>query len=638
MAFVGLASVTANALSLGAERVESYLGQPLRVSYPIISSTNESFDEQCFKFAVANRNDGIAPLLQASLSVDANRRQLTLRGRGSADEPALRFAIDVGCDVPLRREYVVLLDPAPAVAPPQFAAAEPAVSSGPPVSASAVGTEASKPQPAIPASGGQPTATSGVGRGAVAPPTARAVSGAKASTEPRRSQPAQTTARKKNATDRLTVGSGAGPNGTSIDDGALAALAVPRLRISRDIPAFYTDIPQSGSTNADELSAAIAKERRARLLAAPIDEDIAPRLEADLVVAKRRLAEAQAQLSASPSAGSGTTTAASSGSPAKAAVPATAPAANGSSAFDGWWILGLLALLLGLLASLWLWLRQRNSKRASDLQQNSASGSAASLSNAFDAGDEDTPADTLAYSDATERNAAPSTVSYAPRSAAQSEKAAAEQLASPLFQLSDTEASVDVSELSQVTDEAQVFVDLGLNDQAIAVLKDHIANQSTERPSPAVWLMLFDLLRRADRRADYDALAPQFRSRFNGRMPEWESYSTELALDDGLEAFPHLVARIASDWGSPEVRKFLEEMLYDNRGGSRLGFSLAAYRDLMLLLQIHDDLAAQNQLAGKSTKESRGADDEDGTPKWDLSLELLEPPKPGELEAFLRTK
>ena len=221
--------------------------------------------------------------------------------------------------------------------------------------------------------------------------------------------------------------------------------------------------------------------------------------------------------------------------------------------------------------------------------------------------------------------------------ATRAEREASDRLNNPLFQLRDTESHVDVTELSQVTDEAQVYADLGRNDQAIELLRDHIDSQTGELTSPAPWLMIFDLYRRTNNRRGYDELAPQFRKHFNGRVPDWDNYGHELALDDGLQAFPHLVARIERDWGTGEARKFLEELLYDNRGGSRLGFSLAAYRDILLLLQVHEGLTAQPDFLMAATDwKSRGANDSDGTPKWDLSLEMIEPPKSGELESFFK--
>ena len=81
---------------------------------------------------------------------------------------------------------------------------------------------------------------------------------------------------------------------------------------------------------------------------------------------------------------------------------------------------------------------------------------------------------------------------------------ASDRLISPLFQLRDTESHVDVTELSQITDEAQVYSDLGRNDQAIEILRAHIDSQEgqdVEHSSPAPWLMIFDLYRRTNNRA-----------------------------------------------------------------------------------------------------------------------------------------
>jgi hypothetical protein len=52
------------------------------------------------------------------------------------------------------------------------------------------------------------------------------------------------------------------------------------------------------------------------------------------------------------------------------------------------------------------------------------------------------------------------------------------------------------------------------------------------------------------------------------------------------------------------------------------------------LLQVHEGLGAAPDFA-TSDWESRGANDADGTPKWDLALDMIEPPQPGELESFL---
>lgn len=680
----------ANALSFGSEQVASYLGQPFVATIPLLGSSSDALEARCFRLSHTQRNDGVATLLNGRVELQTSTRSPTLvvRSARAIDDPVISFAVESVCDAPIRREYTVLLDPPPVratpISPPTSAASATAGSNASSTGSSAASTPATTEGATAARSAAGTDGATGNGRNRdVARDGSRSATKSTAATPPKHTaQPAAKPAPGKRsadsaaptpartvpspAGDRLRVQAAADASGAPIADASLAALAIPRLRISSDLSA-----PQPPGANAvgaaaptDELGAAIAKDRRARLLAAPIEEDLAPRLEADLVVARRRLAEMQAQLTAAG------------GTPATVAAPATAPAAAAATdstkkptaapapaADAGWdwldWIwVPAVALVAGLLAFLFRQRRvQREQKRfaaeppitivqttAADTRftgvatatttRTVADPQFAQTTTRFPA----TAPQTLTQSATfpiTHTQTQTQTQSEADRTA-QALSEASERLNNPLFQPSDTASHVDVSELSQATDEAQVYADLGRNEQAIEILRAHIDGQTGERTSPAPWLMIFDLYRRTNNRAGYDQLAPLFRKRFNGRMPDWETYGHELALDDGLEAFPHLVARLERTWGTPDARKFLEDLLYDNRGGSRLGFSLAAYRDILLLLQLHDTLASEPNPLDAVDWESRGANDSDGTPKWDLSLDMVEPPAGNELDDFKR--
>ncbi len=656
------------ALSLGGEQVSSSLGQPLRMIIPLLGSTADSLDTRCYRVVTPSRSDGLSVVTQARIELQTSTTppQLVIRSSRPIDEPVIRLSIEAGCDAPIRRDYTILLDPPPVSAPePRVPLAAP-----PPALPMAAERPATLPGPVAMSAAdkaviaGERAASRRVANAAPLASTAKSLAPAKVVS--REKSPSATTLRDKSAVGSATVrqiqqdklevqgGAPAGPS-SAAEIASLSALAVPRLRIASDLVFREQRGNPPGAAPVDELQEAVAKDRRARLLAAPIERDLAPRLEADLVVAQRRLAELQSQLAA---AGMVTKADVPAAVLNKAPVAAT-PAVLQSSASDWqrWvWIPGLL-LVVGLIAFL---LRQRRNQAATQF-------AATTSESTLHVGDEEiTVVRTVAAgnegrnqpnsssfggamtlpvtSTATAAEVAtlpltrPASSSSEPGPviARHAEREASDRLNNPLFQLRDTESHVDVTELSQVTDEAQVYADLGRNDQAIELLRDHIDAQTGELSSPAPWLMIFELYRRTNNRQGYDELAPLFRKHFNGRVPEWDNYGHELALDDGLEAFPHLVARIERDWGTGEARKFLEELLYDNRGGSRLGFSLAAYRDILLLLQVHEGLNAQpNFLAAATDWESRGANDDDGTPKWDLSLEIIEPPKSGELESFL---
>jgi len=643
---VAIAVVSATstfALSFGSERVLSSLGQPLRMSIPLLGATGDSLKAACFRVVAPSRADGLTTISQARVELQSSTKPPTLliRSTRSVDEPVVRIAVEAGCDTPIRREYTILLDPPSLQQVPPPAATD--VISPPATDRPAASTATSTSGSAI-------APNSGASRSS-GPKDARAqrksAPGSRKATPLKAAQSFEKSASRVEASaaasDQLMVQGGPVSGGAPIEDASLAALAVPRLKVSSDLSGFDTaSIAQPGA--GDELQAAIAKDRRARLLSSPIEEDLAPRLEADFVVAKRRIVELQAQLSAAGISPSST--------PSAAAKAATA-AAPASAAWDWrkWLWLPAILLVLGLLAYLF---RQWRAQR--EKPQFANAGPITVVSSADDEFDTVMPSRTVARAATQSGTGEPTTVGHeqfaevlaeaakTPESPTSSQPSslvragmdASDRLNHPVFPLNDAAPHLDVTELSQVTDEAQVYADLGRNDQAIEILRSHIDSLIGERSSPAPWLMIFDLYRRTNNRAGYDELAPQFRRHFNGRMPDWDSYGHELALDDGLEAFPHLVARIERDWGTADARKFLEELLYDNRGGSRLGFSLAAYRDILLLLQIHEGLGTSAEGLKTSDWESRGADGTDGTPKWDLELDVIEPPQSGELDSFLK--
>ncbi len=150
----------------------------------------------------------------------------------------------------------------------------------------------------------------------------------------------------------------------------------------------------------------------------------------------------------------------------------------------------------------------------------------------------------------------------------------------------DGASALAVSELLHVTEEARVYVALGHPERAIDVLNEHI--RQVPRSMPAAWLMLLDLYHASARRQDFRRLAEEFHLHCNVQAPLWESFHESESDDGGLETFPHILRQVAGNWRQPGCREYLEGLLYDNREGRRMGFPLAAYGDILLLLQILD--------------------------------------------------
>lgn len=158
----------------------------------------------------------------------------------------------------------------------------------------------------------------------------------------------------------------------------------------------------------------------------------------------------------------------------------------------------------------------------------------------------------------------------------------------PYFRREAPAAKIDVVEVADALLQAELLVQLGDPKQAMTLLSQHI--RETEKPGPAVWLMLLGLYQSTGREAQYNALASGFKVLFNAEVPPWATSADVLARD--LESYGPVIAKLQATWGGPDGRSVLESLLNDDRGGSRQGFSLTAYRELIFLGDIIDALAA----------------------------------------------
>ncbi|HEY8100121.1 MAG TPA: hypothetical protein VIF82_05170 [Burkholderiaceae bacterium] len=142
---------------------------------------------------------------------------------------------------------------------------------------------------------------------------------------------------------------------------------------------------------------------------------------------------------------------------------------------------------------------------------------------------------------------------------------------------------IEVEEISDAMEEAEFWMSLRDPQRAISVL-EHFGD--AERPkSPMAWLYLLKLYREVDERSKFDTLLQLFKSHFNTKAPEWDAKSDEMS-GRGLEDYPHLVTQICNLWGSEQVARYLEDLLFNNRSGLREGFDLPVYLDIIMLANI----------------------------------------------------
>jgi pilus assembly protein FimV len=140
--------------------------------------------------------------------------------------------------------------------------------------------------------------------------------------------------------------------------------------------------------------------------------------------------------------------------------------------------------------------------------------------------------------------------------------------------------SVNPEELFDVQQHAEFFVSLGQYDQAIAVLKKHIAENPES--SPLAYLDLLKVYHTLSRIEDYNQLRTDFNRIFNGRVPGFTGFTNEGKL---LDEYPDVMADIQSLWLSPQALELIEEYLYPQPDAEHVAeiFDLAAFRELLLL-------------------------------------------------------
>ena len=146
--------------------------------------------------------------------------------------------------------------------------------------------------------------------------------------------------------------------------------------------------------------------------------------------------------------------------------------------------------------------------------------------------------------------------------------------------------SVATEELFDVQQQADFFISLGENEQAIQVLKNHLAD--SHEPSAVAYLDLLKLYHQLGRRDDYDRLREDFNRLFNAGAPLFDQYSDQ---SRGLEAYETAFSRIQALWPQPRVLDVIEKSIFREPGDVDAEvFDLEAYRELLLLHAMAKDM------------------------------------------------
>lgn len=141
---------------------------------------------------------------------------------------------------------------------------------------------------------------------------------------------------------------------------------------------------------------------------------------------------------------------------------------------------------------------------------------------------------------------------------------------------------VNPEELFDIQQQAEFFISVGEHQQAIEVLKNHIAEH--RETSPLAYLELLQLYHTLSRVDEFAQLRAQFMQSFNAQVPEFSGFHRTGRM---LYHYTDALADIEAAWTSAEVLGLLEKLLFRRTGAEAVEpFDLAAYDDLLLLLSI----------------------------------------------------
>ncbi len=140
----------------------------------------------------------------------------------------------------------------------------------------------------------------------------------------------------------------------------------------------------------------------------------------------------------------------------------------------------------------------------------------------------------------------------------------------------------DLEPVSEQADQAlelaEIMLSMGLGHGAAQTLAEQIRNE----PKQALrhWLRLLEIYRKNGQQEEFERSAEELRQHFNVKPEDWHEQPDALR---SIEDYPHIATRLTELWGRPACLVYLNNLLADNRGGSRSGFPQSVAEELLLL-------------------------------------------------------
>ncbi|MFT5933478.1 MAG: hypothetical protein ACI9M6_000519, partial [Hydrogenophaga sp.] len=571
-------ALSSSAITLGAQSGAGVLGRPLDIRVQAILAPGEELADACVSTDVLYGETRLPPsAVSATLQRATPNAQALVRIQASVaiDEPVVTVVVRAGCTAPFTRRYVLLADPV----------SEPARSS-----AAAVVSGALPVVPRLPATGPLPDVSS-PGGDALPEQRARATSSGAA---------ASGAAETPRAAVQRPVRERAKLPAVARQPAALPApAATPRLELDAiDLsPAIEHDpvLKLSLSLLSEPTSSQEARAAAGRLWRAV---NSSPE---DILLSINELEALSAAVSALRD----------SQTSSQATISEISSRLKQSRQWQ-WLVIVLVGLLaLALLGLVWMWRQQKNRPRFADkeawwVQEEALNATARDSTQPRRVA---APPSPLNLDRTLAPNANPSKVRPVSRLAEPDDSKLHDvDNSTPVPFAVDkagflpsqaTSRSLAAEELIDVQQQADFFISLGQDEQAIKLLRDHIAESQV--PSALTYLDLLAIHHRQGNQEAYEQMRVDFNGLFNAGAPAFEQFSDE---GRGLEFYERAMGRIQALWPKPRVLDVIEQSIFREAGDPQAGvFDLEAYRELLLLYALAKEMIQREAVDSKLPKD-----------------------------------
>lgn len=170
--------------------------------------------------------------------------------------------------------------------------------------------------------------------------------------------------------------------------------------------------------------------------------------------------------------------------------------------------------------------------------------------------------------------------------------------------------AINTTEMLDVRQQAEFFMALGQQDDAVRLLESNI--RDSVDANPLVFLDLLKIFHTLSRRGDFERYREEFNLQFTGRVLGYANFLTE---GNGLEAYEEICQQIIVLWPTEYTIDFIEQCLVRTpEDDPEQGIDLEAFKDLLLLYGVLRRLDQSDESAFMPFSTARSANAATGSP------------------------